>query len=178
MDTSTVSPKAMQTLLQDAVRRDPVTARRFALLEVLWHERCLTREQLILRVEFRVGKNCFGTSAWEDSFYRDMRIVKRAFQASGQQLQYSRNPHSPGYHLRGQPGLSSEFRQMLLSSAAEIDPRQIEIYHRLPASERFRQGCSISDTARRAVAYRIRQEHPDMDPDEANRLALQRAYIP
>jgi hypothetical protein len=28
------------------------------------------------------------------------------------------------------------------------------------------------------VAYRIRQENPNLSPDEANRMALQRAYMP
>jgi hypothetical protein len=66
----------------------------------------------------------------------------------------------------------------LRSSVAEVDPRQVEIYHRLSTADRFRQGCSISDTARQVVAYRIRQENPDLSIEEATRLALQRAYGP
>jgi hypothetical protein len=60
-------------------------------------------------------------------------------------------------------------------SAAEVDPRQIEIYHRLTPADRFRQGCAISDTARRVVAYPILQENPGISPAEANRMALKRA---
>ena len=176
MVKSAVSPKAKEILLQDAIQRDLATARRAVLLEILWHERYLTRDQLIVRTGFQLGKNCFGASAWEDNFYRDMRVVKRAFKATGQQLQYSRNKQRPGYYLKGQPPLSHEIQQMIVSSAAEVDPRQIDIYRRLPPSERFRQGCSISNAARRVVAYRIRQENPDIDPAEAIRLANQRAY--
>ncbi len=172
----TVPVQAREILLQDAVQRDPVTARRCVLLEILWHERYLTREQLIVRVEFQLGRYCFGSSAWEDNFYRDLRIVKRAFQAAGQVLQYSRKKQHPGYYLRGQAALSNEIRQMLHNCVAEIDSRQIEIYHRLPSSARLHQGFSLSDTARRVVAYRITQEHPAIDPVEANRLALQRMY--
>ena len=171
-----LSSQAKDILLHDAIQRDLATARRAALMEILWHERFLTREQLIARVEFRLGKNCFGTLAWEDNIYRDMRVVKQAFQAAGQRLRYSRSRKHPGYYLDGQPPLSTELRQMLAGSVAEVDPRQIEIYHRLSYAERFRQGCSISDTARQVVAYRIRQENPSIDPAEANRLALQRAY--
>lgn len=158
------------------MQRDLATARRAALLETLWHERYLTRDQLIARLEFRLGKNCFGVSAWEDNFYRDMRIVKQAFQAAGQQLLYSRKKHRPGYYLKGQPALSDQLRQILVGSAAEVDQRQIDIYQRLSIAERFQQGCSISNTARKVVAYRISQENPGLDPVEANRLALQRAY--
>jgi len=162
--------------LQDAIQRDITTARRAALLKILWCERYLTRDQLIARVDIQFGKNIFGVSAWKDNFYRDMRLVKQAFRAAGLQLQYSRNRLQPGYYLEGQPALSDDFRRILLSSAGEVDSRQIEIYHRSPACERIRQGFSISDTARRVVAYRILQENPDLPESEANRMALQKAY--
>ena len=164
--------------MQDAMQRDLTTARRAALLEILWHERYLTRPQLISRVEMRLGRYCFGRSSWEDNFYRDMRLVKKAFQAASMQLRYSRSKRCPGYFIEGEPALSRIFKEMLINSAAEADSRQIDVYRRLPASQRFRQGCSISDTARKAVAYRIRQENPDIDASEAQRRALQRAYSP
>ena len=163
-------------ILEDAVRRDITTARRVAILETLWNERYLTRGQLIARVELRLGNNCFGVSAWEDTFYRDMRIVKQAFEAAGYRLLYSRNKQQPGYYLEGQPALSSEVKQVLKGSAAEVDQRQIDIYHKLSFAERFYQGCSISDTARKVVTYRIRQDNPKLSLMEANRIALQRAY--
>ena len=50
------------------------------------------------------------------------------------------------------------------------------IYQQLTPADRFRQGCSISDTARQVVAFRIRKENPKMSIQEANRLALERAY--
>jgi hypothetical protein len=164
------------TILDDAVRRDITTARRTALLEVLWNERYLTRAQLIARVEFRLGKNCFGISAWEDTFYRDIRFVKHAFETAGHQLLYSRNKQQLGYYLEGQPALRSEIQQVLKGSAAEVDQRQIDIYRKLSFAERFHQGCSISDTARKVVAYRIRQDNPKLSLMEANQIALQRAY--
>jgi hypothetical protein len=170
--------KAQELILQDAIQRDLTTARRAALLEILWHERYLTRAQLMARVGLRLGKNCFGTSAWEDTFYRDMHVVKQAFKAAGYGLFYSRNKLQPGYHLRGQPALSPELRQVIRSSTAEVDQRQVDIYHHLSPADRFRQGCSISDTARKVVAYRIRQENPNVSAEEANRMALQRAYRP
>lgn len=163
-------------ILQDAIRRDITTARRVALLEILWNERYLTRAQLIARVDLRLGKGSFGVSAWEDTFYRDMCFVKQAFEAAGYRLLYSRNKQQPGYYLEGQPALSSEIKQVLKSSAAEADQRQIDIYRRLSFAGRFHQGCSISDTARRVVAYRIRQDNPKLSLMEANRIALQRAY--
>jgi hypothetical protein len=175
---NSLSRKAVDVLFQDAMQRDLTTARRAALLQILWNERYLTRAQLIARVKYRLGRNCFGTSAWEDTFYRDMRLVKRAFEAAGYVLEYSRNREHPGYYLRGEPALSPDFRQLVKASAAEVDQRQLEIYHRLSAAERFRQGCSISDTARKVVAYRIQQENPNLTPQEANRIALQRAYTP
>ena len=163
-------------ILHDAIRRDITTARRVAILEILWNERNLTRAQLIVRVELRLGKNCFGVSAWEDTFYRDMRLVKQAFEASGYQLLYSRKKEQLGYYLAGQPALRSEIQQVLQGSTAEVDQRQLDIYRKLSFAERFHQGCSISDTARSVVAYRIRQENSRLSVVEANQMALQRAY--
>jgi hypothetical protein len=171
-----VSRNAVDIILEDAIQRDVTTARRSLLLHVLWNERYLTRAQLITRVEYRLGKNCFGTSAWEDTFYRDMRVVKKAFQAASYALEYSRYREHAGYYLQGQPALSPEFKQLVKASVAEVDQRQIEIYRQLTAAARFRQGSAISDTARNVVAYRIQQEHPEITPLEANRMALQRAY--
>jgi|SRR5215216_1202234 len=176
MDSSFL--KAQGIILQDAVERDLTTARRAVLLKILWQERFLTRAQLIARVELKLGRNCFGASAWEDTFHRDMHIVKQAFRAVGYVLLYSRNKQQPGYYLQGQPALSPEFRQVLKGSAAEVDQRQIDIYQRLSPADRFYQGCSISDIARKVVAHRIREEHPELSPAEANRIALQRAYLP
>ena|SRR5689334_2940811 len=164
------------TIVQDAMQRDITTARRVALLEILWNERYLTRSQLIARVELRLGKNRFGMSAWEDTFYRDIRFVKQAMDAAGYQLLYSRRKEQPGYYLDGQPALRSEIQQELKSSAADVDQRQIDIYRKLSFAERFQQGCSISDTARNVVVYRIRQDNPKLSVREANHIALQRAY--
>src|SRR5690349_18021086 len=100
-------------ILRDAMQRDITTARRVALLEILWNERYLTRAQLIVRVELRLVKNCFGISAREDTFYRDMRFVKKAFKAAGYQLLYSRKKKQPGYYLDGQPALMSDIQQIL-----------------------------------------------------------------
>ena len=163
-------------ILQDAIQRDITTARRAALLEILWNERYLTRSQLIARVELRLGKSCFGISAWEDTFYRDMRFVKQAFESAGYRLLYSRNEKQAGYYLDGQPALSSEIKQVLKGSMVEVDQRQIDIYRKLSFAERFHQGCSISDTARKVVVYRIRQENPGLSLAEANRMVLQRSY--
>lgn len=170
-------PVAMKdAILEDAIRRDITTARRVALLYILWNERFLTRFQLIARAELRLGKNCFGVSAWEDTFYRDMRVVKQAFEAAGHRLLYSRNKQQSGYYLAGQPALSAEMKQVLRGSAAEVDERQMDIYRKLSFAERFHQGCAISDTARNIVAYRICQENPRLSLAEANQIALQRAY--
>ncbi|MBM3123623.1 MAG: hypothetical protein FJZ87_00960 [Chloroflexi bacterium] len=178
MINTSPSRKATEVILHDAIQRDITTARRTALLQILWNERFLTRAQLITRVEYRLGRNCFGTSAWEDTFYRDMRVVKQAFQAAGYILEYNRSKELSGYNLQGQPALSPEFRQMVRASAAEADQRQIDIYQQLSSAARFRQGCAISDTARTVVAFRIQQENPELTPQEANRMALQRAYSP
>lgn len=168
-----ISPAAKDVLLTDAIRRDRTTARRSALLNILYHERFFTREQLIVRVEGINGKGCFGDSAWIDTFYRDMQVVKRALSAAGYQLGYSRSLKQPGYFLHNQPRISSELSATLDGSVAEVDPSQIAIFKRLSSGQRFRQGCSISNLARRVVINRIRQRNPQLNMTEAHRLAIQ-----
>ena len=60
--------KVMDCLFQDAMERDLTTRRRAVLMGILWNERFLTRMQLMLRVEYRVGQGCFGVAAWQDTF--------------------------------------------------------------------------------------------------------------
>jgi hypothetical protein len=131
-----------EALLRDAIQRDITTARRGALLEILWNERYLTRAQLITSAELRLGKNCFGISAWEDTFYRDMRFVKQAFEAARYRLLHSRNKQQPGYYLAGQPSLSSEIQQVLRSSAAEVDQLMgVFVLLEGPTSDEIRTSC-------------------------------------
>lgn len=173
---NTLPRKVIDTLLHDAMERDLTTRRRVALLHILWNERYLTRTQLMMRVEYQVGKSCFGAAAWQDTFFRDMRVVKQAFAAAGLDLLYSRARGFRGYYVDGQDALSPEFKRMIQSSVGEVDSRQIEIYRSLSPSARFTQGCAISDTARNVVAFRIQQQNPGLSPQDAQKLALERAY--
>jgi len=168
--------KVMDCLFQDAMERDLTTRRRAVLMGILWNERFLTRMQLMLRVEYRVGRGCFGVAAWQDTFFRDMRVVKKAFAAAGLELMYSRAKAFRGYYVDGQEALSPEFKTMIQASVGEVDSRQIEIYRRLSPAARFRQGCAISDTARNVVAFRIQQQNPGLTPQDAQKQALERAY--
>jgi hypothetical protein len=131
MIKNTSFSKAKEIILQSTNQHDLAIARRIILLEILWHEHYLTRAQLIIRGELKLGKDCFGISAWKDTFYRDMHVVWQAFKSAGYVLSYSRNKQQPGYYLEGQSILSPEFKKVLNSSAAEVDQCQIDIYHRL-----------------------------------------------
>jgi hypothetical protein len=145
---------AQEEILEDAASRDIVTARRKKLLEILWGERYLTRAGLIARVEAVLGEGCFGSAAWRDTFYRDMSVVKQAYQAAGYMLSYSRSSALPGYYLREQPGLHTDLADLVKRSVAEVDLAQIAIYRQLRPDQRFFQGKSITDLARRVVAHR------------------------
>ena len=159
----TIPTPAQAVLFQDAVARDRTTARRALLLELLLQERYLSREQLIVRVEDRLGRDCFGQAAWQDTFYRDMRMVKRALQAAGDLVRYSRSAQNPGYYLRNRPRLHPDLSKMLAGALAEVDPAQLRIFQQLSCAQRFQQGCSISNLARQVVAFRARQSsvHPE-----------------
>ena len=168
-------PKVAQlALLEDAAMRDRTTARRRSLLRILWQEGYLTRAGLIARVEGDIGKGCFGQVAWKDTFHRDMRVVKCAFEKVGHTLAYSRKPGHSGYYLRDRSPLHPDLARVLDGSVAEVDPAQIAIYRKLGPAGRFRQGSSISDTARQVAIYRLRQKRPELSEAEAGRLVLNR----
>jgi hypothetical protein len=152
-----IPPKAEDIILKDAVSRDTVTARRKRLVEILSHERYLTRAGLIARVEAKLGKGCFGELAWKDVFYRDMRVVKKAFQAAGYQLVYSRSREKSGYYLREQDRVSSTLRKIIRGAVAEVDTAQVAVTRQLEPTERVQQGFSISTLANQVVAYRQNQ---------------------
>jgi len=76
MNNSTLPRELERIIFDDAISRDLTTARRALLIKVLWHERYLQREHLVERVVIYLGKNCFVRSAWQDTFYRDVRFVK------------------------------------------------------------------------------------------------------
>jgi len=162
---------AYEILLEDAATRDRPTARRLALLNILSQERYLTREQLISRVEGRLGWGCFGVLAWEDTFFRDMKVVKQAFHSASCRMAYSRRPQQPGYYLAGLPAVSSELVNILTSSVLEVDTAQVAILQKLSFPARFQQGCSISNLARQIVANRIHQRNPQISLAEAYQQA-------
>lgn len=165
---------AFETLLHDAATRDRPTARRLALLQILTHERYLTRAQLITRIEAKLGRGCFGDAAWEDNFFRDMKVVKQAFQSASCSLAYSRNPQQPGYYLRGLPAVSSQLSSILVGCVADVDPAQIAIFRKSSRQVKFQQGCSISNLTRQVVANRIRQRNPKISLAEAYRRTASR----
>jgi hypothetical protein len=167
-----ISPAVLDVLLEDAINRDRTTARRVALLNILLQERYLTREQLIVRVEGKLGNGCFGASAWQDTFYRDMQVVKRALRAAGYKPAYSRSLQRPGYYLRDQPSIGSELSATLEGCVAEVDRSQIAIYKQLTFEQRFQQGYSISNLAGQVVAHRIQQRNPQLSLVETHRLAI------
>ena len=142
-----------RVLLFDAAGRDLVTARRKHLLEILYHERYLTRAQLRCRVEGFLGRGCFGTSAWEDVFYRDMRVVKKAFQAAGYDMAYSRKKDCPGYYLRGEGAISTQLADVITGSVADVDPQQMAVTRKLAPAERVQQGLALTDLAYRVGRY-------------------------
>jgi hypothetical protein len=171
MDITPLPQKCLEVLLLDVIERDLCVARRTTLIRILLHERFLTRDHLILRVESLLGKGCFGNMAWEDNFFRDMRVVKAAMKAAGYRVVYSRSLTRPGYFLHGQPSVSPELSEILRQSGLEVDSAQLKILRNMTPADRFRLGCSITDTARNAVAFRLRQSHPGMSLSEASYIA-------
>ncbi|RLD08787.1 MAG: hypothetical protein DRI65_01140 [Chloroflexota bacterium] len=149
---------AQQALLEDAALRDVVTARRKLLVEILSRERYLTRSGLMNRVEMVLGEGRFGDKAWEDIFYRDMKVVKNSFRVAGYELAYSRKKEQPGYYLKGEGEIGQDVVLQIKGAVAEVDPGQVAVTKTLSPAERAQQGLSITNLAHGVSAYRRSRE--------------------
>jgi hypothetical protein len=136
-------------LLRDAEKRDPVTARRSHLTHILFRERYLTRESLMLRVESLMGFASFGKKSWKDNFYRDMRVVKAAMKRAGLDLKYSRAGDRPGYYIAGEAFLHPDVKKEIAGALDEIDQKQIEFYKHISPAQKFYQACSIINLSKK-----------------------------
>lgn len=72
--------------------------------------------------------------------------------------------------------LETRVKEAIAGSVGEISEEQVAIFSRMTFAQRFQIGCSISNLARKTVANRIRQRHPDLSQAEAERLAVQSSY--
>ena len=136
---------AQSFLLKDAEKRDRVTARRVQLLRALLRENYLSREALIQRVEYLMGFKSFDEKSWEDTFYRDMRVVKQALKAAGFKVKYSRKKEICGYYLDGEPALSADVQAEISGALVELDDEQIKSYRNMPPAQKFFQAVSMID---------------------------------
>ena len=162
-------------LVQEAARRDLVTARRTLLVVFLWQESYLPQETLVARVRYRLGPDCFGSNS-ALTFRRDMQAVKAILAASGFVLSYSRRAERPGYTIEGRPDLAPEIIQAIRGAAQEVDPRQIEAWNRLTAGQRLALSTRLSDDMLGMAVHRLMQERPELDRRAAQREVLHRYY--
>ena len=70
----------------------------------------------------------------------------------------------------------ANWRQLIAGAVAEVDPRQVAISRRLTPAQRVQQALSMIELAERVAAYRLRQQHPEMNEIEALRAVRRRAY--
>jgi len=145
--------------LRETAEQDLPTARRAALLRLVWQEAYLSRQGLIARVEALLGRGCFGTSP-ASTFHRDMAVVRQVLAEAGHELLYDRHPDHPrysGYYVAGRPLLDEKLQRLIAGAVAEVDPQQIAVTRRLTPAQQFQQGYSMTRLAEQVVAYRLRQ---------------------
>jgi hypothetical protein len=155
-------------LLDDAVDRDLVTARRSTLLRLVWQESLLSGTGLISRTEAILGRGCFGTAATA-TFRRDIRALKVILKRAGFNLRFSRQARRSGYYVVGRPELAPELTKMIHAGMQDIDPKQIALAARLTPADRIQQAGQLSDGLRRMAARRLMGEQPGLGLKEAYR---------
>jgi hypothetical protein len=155
-------------LLEDAIQRDIVTARRSMLLRLVWQESFLSGAGLIARTEAIVGRGCFGRAA-TSTFRRDIRALKALLKRAGFNLRFSRQAGRGGYYVVGRPELAPELARMIQAGMQDVDPKQIALAARLTPADRLQQAGQLSDGLRRMAVRRLQGEQPDLGLKEAYR---------
>lgn len=74
------------------------------------------------------------------------------------------------------PARPANWRQAIAGAVAELDPHQVAISRRLTPAQRVQQALSMIELAERVAAYRLCQQHPEMNEIEALRAVRRRAY--
>ncbi len=140
--------------LREIAERDMPAARQAALLRLIWEEPGLIQEGLIARVEYLLGRRCFGSTP-EAAFERDVAAVREALAGAGHRLLQRDDAGRRRYHVEGRPHLDEHLRQLIAGAAAEVDPRQIAIYRRLEPAQRVWQLAHLSDWLRQSNERRL-----------------------
>jgi hypothetical protein len=160
-------------LLEDAIYRDGVTARRSTLLRILWQESFLSGAGLVTRTEAIVGRGCFGTAA-AANFRRDIHALKAILKRAGFSLRFSRRAGRGGYYIAGRPDLAPELARLIQAGMRDVDARQMELAARLTPAQRVRQAGQLSDGLRRMAVRRLLAERAGLSLQEAHREVAQR----
>lgn len=153
--------------------RAVVTARRAALLELLWNEGYLLAAGLVTRTEAVVGRGCFGKAA-AATLKRDLRALKTVLAAQGWNLRFSRRAGHSGYYIAGRPELATEIAAAIRASLSDLDQHQLKLAQRLTPAQRVQQAGQLSDQLRWMAVRRLLAEHPDMSPRNAHHAVMQR----
>jgi hypothetical protein len=160
-------------LLEDAIQRDSVTARRSTLLGLVWQESFLSGTGLISRTEAVIGRGCFGTAA-AATFRRDIRALKVLLKRAGFSLRFSRQTGRGGYYVVGRPELAPELAKMIQAGMQDVDPKQIALAAWLTPADRVQQAGQLSDGLRRMAVQRLINERPGLGLKEAYREVSRR----
>jgi hypothetical protein len=160
-------------LLEDAQSRDLVTARRAALLTIIWQEGFLSGPGLMARTEALTKAGCFGKSAGA-TFRRDIRALKVILARAGFHLRFSRQVGRAGYYIAERTELAPELAQRIKGAVQDVDARQVVLASRLTPAARLRQAGRLSDGLRRLAVRRLMAERPVLTLPEAYREVAQR----
>ncbi len=149
--------------------------RQIATAEALGEaEAPLGRAALISAVEANAGAGCYGARP-EATLWADIRSLKRA----GLPVRYSRQKGQAGYYLPSREQEAKEEGARLLR-AIGWEPSQLEqirIYAQMSPADKISQMFALRGGQMRAMEPQIRQDQPDITPQEMRQVVLRRLDI-
>jgi hypothetical protein len=139
--------------------KDPIAARRAALVDLLADGRPHPREEIWETIAGRLGNQevgeCWGKFP-QEALARDLAALRQG----GLRIAYSRRPGVTGYYLQYPPLHRPERKQY-----AAINWELIHHLRRLPVPEKNKRAFAGADFALRQKKLLLALEHPDW-PDE------------
>lgn len=148
------------------MRRDPIAARRAALIDLLADGHPHPREEIWQTIAARLGDDCWGKLP-QESLARDIKALRQ-----GQmRIAYSRRPGAIGYYLAFPP-----IKQDPPQLYEELSWQQIRDLRDLTVTEKNQQVFAAADFALRQKRLLLAEKHPNWTKTDVDKEARRQVF--
>ena len=148
------------------LQRDPVAARRAALVDLLADGRPHSRENIWKVVAAQLGDDCWGRRA-DETLWRDLQVLRDG----GLRVDYSRRPGAEGYYLAYPP-----IARHAAFSRQAPDAAHAAAIRRMTVAQKNRQAFAAAAFALQQKRLILAQGNPEWSPRQVDDAARRLVY--